>query len=503
MKRQKIHLIISTIFVLSFITTIMIHGVSAVSEVVGPAQIVVKAGIQNQTDMAYLTGNDSQYMTFSSNKSGDKNYYESYKIESDSDIISKYFNVTQSTYNMPVEFKDEKIDASYNSHKKVIRIQDRYYYAPPYDLWAFSNQLITQRYPVHDSSALNVINGWLEFYFLSEATNGTFMITFGDNKSARYYSISQGQNVGSNHGISFGITPIGGKTSKFFWQSSWTGPMLTNQSAIQYEPNKWYHVRLAYHFNNSWAIRINNVEVYNSSTWTMNSTLKLFNTVTMMTAIRTNASYHASHVFYIDALGLSYNLTSHNSAVPAMTFNTDYEPYVDITSHNNLNDHVADATFAAYFIFNLGNYFTRSSSAKLYLKASYTPLANGKGMIWLFNQTSKTYDKFANYTPYIEIPAEEFSFESNKSGATIIKRETYVSAAGIFSMKIDAQATNYFTYRVDYMVVEFVLGADMNQVLIVILAVLGVVVVYILYQITRRGAPRARAGARKARRNLR
>jgi len=502
MKRYKIQLVLASFFVLSFIATIMVQGVSAVSEFVGPTQIVVKAGTQSPADLAYLTGNDSQYMTFSSNSSGDKNYFEAFKIESSGDI-TKYFNpVTPYQYMYPAEFKDEKADLSYNSHKKVIRIQDRYSYSDNQSDYVY-NQYLLQRYPIDNSSAYNVPTGWFEFYFLPEATNGTFMVTFGDSKYARSY-LSYNNMVGANYGISFGITPIGGSQSKFFWQTSWTGPITSiDHPDAKFLPNKWYHVKLAFNFNHSWAIRINGTEVYNSTTWTMNSALRMFNTVSMMTGIKTTGSHHDSHVFYIDAMGLSYNLTSHNSNVTAMTFNTDYVPYTNITSHNNLNDHVANASFAAYFIFNLGNHFSRSSSAKLYLKARYTPLTNGKGMIWLYNQTSKTYDKYANYTAYIEYPAEEFTFESNKSGAMIINREMYVSDAGLFSMKIDAEATNYFEYHVDYMVVEFVLIASMSELLIIIIAVLGVVVVYILYQITRRGAPRARAGAKKARRNLR
>jgi hypothetical protein len=485
---------------ISFLAT-MVHGVSAVSEFVGPDQVVLKAGTATSTDTALMTSNDSHYMEYKSNKSGDKNYYEAYKIESDSDI-TKYFNVSYPHYYMPVEYKAEKTDSSYVSHKKVIRIQDKYSYY--WDQFGFYfNQYLLQGKPVHNSSALGVGNGSLEFYFLSEATNGTFMMTFGDSKYARFHNTTSSYMEGNNYGISFGITPIGGAASKFFWQTYWTGPLtVINPSLVQYQPNKWYHVKLAFNFNHSWAIRINNAEVYNSTTWTINSTLRMFNTVSMMTVIRTAYSGHESHVFYIDAMGLSYSLASHNSAVPTMQFNADYQPYVDINSHNNLNDHVANAALAAYFIFRFGDLLNKTSSAKFYLKGRYTSLLSS-GMIKLYNHISKTYDDFANYTSYIEYPSEVFTLEENKNGSTIINATRYVDDAGTFSMKLEAQSTNNFNFMVDYMVVEFVLLADMGQVLIIIFAVLGVVAVLIVYKITQKGAPRARAGARKARRNLR
>ncbi|MBN2149874.1 MAG: hypothetical protein JW839_00380 [Candidatus Lokiarchaeota archaeon] len=501
MRRHIAQLALAGAFVISFIAA-TVHGVSAVSEFVAPYEIHVTAGSRSTTSTSYLTGNDSQYMTFYPNKSGDKNFYEAYKIESDADI-TKYFNVTYPHYQMPVEYKEEKAASDYVSHKKVIRVQDRNTWSgDPFGY--YYNQFLFQRYPVHNDSALNVTNGFFEFYFLSESTNGTFMVSFGDSKYARYYQASPlWKMVGYNHGISFGITPIGGPASQFFLQTSWDGPITKINSSVQYQANKWYHVKLAFHFNDSWSVWLDGVEAYNSSAWNINSTLELFNTVSMMTAIRTAASYHASHVYYIDAMGLSYNLTAHNAKVSAMPFNADYEAYVDIDSHNNLNDHVAEATFSAYFIFDLRDMLDRASSSKLYLKARFTPLAGGKGLLWFYNQTSKTYHKFANYTPYIEYPAWELAFENDTSGPTIINRPTYVSDAGIFCIKIEADSTSNFQYLVDYMVVEFVLGADMSQVLIIIFAVLGVVVVYVLYQVTRRGAPRARAGARKARRNLR
>ncbi len=503
MKRHITQLALASFFVLSFLA-MTVHGVSALSEFIGPDQIVVKAGTASSTSMSYLTGNDSQYMTFASNKSGDKNYYESYKIESDSDIASKYFNITQSQWNLPVEFKDEKADSSYNSHKKVIRIQDKYS-LPGDQLYYWVNQYVTQRHPIHNDSALNVDSGWFEFYFMSEATNGTFMITLGDSKSARVFSTPSYTFRGYNHGMSFGITPLDGSASQFFWQSNWTMlPIIINRSAVQYQPNKWYHVRLGFHFNNSWAIKINGAEVYNSSTWNINSTMKLFNTVSMMTAIRTAASYHDSHVYYIDAMGLSYNVTGHNAAVTSMQFNADYVPLVDINSHNNLNDHVANASFVAYFVFKLRDLLGKSSSAKLFLQARYSSATSlSWGMIRLFDWTTKTYTNYANYTNYSEFPPEEFTFAKDKNSTVIINSSRYVDPAGTFSMKIEAQSNDNFVYIANYIVVEFVLTADMSQVFIVILAVLGVVVVYILYQVTRRGAPRARAGARKARRNLR
>ncbi len=503
MKRHITTLILATLCMISFVA-IVVHGVSAISEFSRPQQIVVKAGEADRTDTTYLAGNDSQYITYSSNKSGDKNYYEAYKIESDSDI-TKYFNVTYPHSYMPVEYKSEKADSSYVTHKKVIRIQDRntYIYDP---LGYYFNQNLFQRQPVHNSSALGVGNGSLEFYFMSEATNGTFMVSFGDSKYARWYKSSIGQMTGYNHGISFGITPLEGKQSQFFWQTNWTGPLkVVNRTAVQYQANKWYHVKLAFNFNHSWAIRIDKKQVYNSTTWNINSTLRMFNTVSMMTAIRTNASTHASHVYYIDAIGLNYslkNLTSHNTNVPAMTFNADYQPYVDINSHNNLNDHVANATFAAYFIFKFGDLLTRASSAKLYLKARYTSLLSW-GTMKLYNCISKTYEDLAEYKSYIEYPAWEFTLEANKNSSTIINTTRYVDTDGTFSMKIEAQSTNNFEYKVDYMVVEFVMSADMSQVIIIIIAVLGVVVVLMVYKVSQRGAPRARAGARKARRNLR
>ncbi len=503
MKRHITTLALASLFMISFLAAI-INGVSAVSEFVRPGQVVVKAGTASSTDTSYLAGNDSQYITYYSNKSGDKNYYEAYKIESDSDL-TKYFIVQRPDYYyMPVEYKDEKAGSSYDSHKKVIRIQDNYYY--PWDAKGYLfNQYLFQRYPVHNSSALGIGNGSLEFYFLSEATNGTFMLTFGDSKYTRYYNGTSGLMEGINHGMSLGITPLGGAASKFFWQTNWTGtPTVINESAVQYQANKWYHVKLAFNFNHSWAIRINNVQVYNSTTWNINSALRMFNTVSMMTVINTAYSGHPSHVYYIDAMGLSYNLTSHNTNVAAMTFNADYQPYVDINSHNNLNDHVANAAFAAYFVFNMGDLLNRSSSAKLYLKARYTSaITEGKGILYLYNRISKTYDDFANYSNYVEYPAEEFTFSSDKSGATFINSTKYISNTGIFSIKIEAESTNNFQYKVDYMVVEFVLAAEMGQMLIIIFAVLGVVVVLMVYKITQRGAPRARAGARKARRNLR
>lgn len=501
MKRHMTTLALAAIFTIS-VFAVLVHDASAITETIYPKEVVVKAGSASSTDLTLMATNDSQYMTFASNKSGDKNYYEAYQIESESDISTKYFNVTYPHYYMPVEFKDEKIDSSYTSHKKVIRIQDRNSYQWD-QLGYYFNQYLFQRKPIHNSSALGIAKGFLEFYFLSEATNGTFMVTFGDSKYARWYNQWNGSMTGKNFGISFGITPIGGAASQFFFQTSWPSPVTRINSSVSYQPNKWYHVKLAFNFNNSWAIRINNVEAYNSSTWTMDSALRMFNTVSMMTAIRTAASTHESHVYYIDAIGLSYALASHNANVSEMTFNADYVPYSDIYSHNNLNDHVANANFAAYFLFDFGTLLNRSVSATLNIRAMYNHLITSGGSIKLFDWKTRSYDNFVSYNRYFFDPAESFTFERYKNGTTIINASRYIDGTGKFAMKIEAESTNSFDFIVDYMVVEFVLAAEMGQVLIVIVAVLGVVSVYILYRIMQRGAPRARAGARRARRNMR
>ncbi|NMC05186.1 MAG: hypothetical protein GYA24_08245 [Candidatus Lokiarchaeota archaeon] len=186
-----------------------------------------------------------------------------------------------------------------------------------------------------------------------------------------------------------------------------------------------------------------------------------------------------------------------------MTFNADYVPYSDIYSHNNLNDHVANANFAAYFLFDFGTLLNRSVSATLNIRAMYNHLITSGGSIKLFDWKTRSYDNFVSYNRYFFDPAESFTFERYKNGTTIINASRYIDGTGKFAMKIEAESTNSFDFIVDYMVVEFVLAAEMGQVLIVIVAVLGVVSVYILYRIMQRGAPRARAGARRARRNMR
>nr|MDO8116494.1 hypothetical protein [Candidatus Sigynarchaeota archaeon] len=337
---QKKMVVFFTLVTVLFSMTCFMINVRAAEQVVNPHQFIISSGTVNSTDLSYVSKDDGMLISALSNKSGDRNFYESYQIEKKDDF-NRYFTTYQTSSLLVTDVLEEKVARYGESHKKVIRIQDKYHNAyNATDLWY--NQQINQKEPILDAS-VDKTAGFFEFYFLSESTNGVFMVSFGDYAHKRYslYNSTTYQYsfTGSCLGINFGIAPIVNSTnSSFFYSTSWMDTMHVIENAT-YIPEKWYHVRLLFTYNASWSIQLDNATVFNSVNWTISPDLEKFDCFSMFTQTRTKASNQTNHVFYLDALGISYNITAHN-LVSSMDFNAAYEKYEDVYSINNINDHV-------------------------------------------------------------------------------------------------------------------------------------------------------------------
>ncbi|MHA1371393.1 MAG: hypothetical protein ACTSWN_16110 [Promethearchaeota archaeon] len=452
-------------------------------------------GAANTTDVLMIRYQDSHAIEFQSNRSGDKNYYESFKVESKTDF-QDYFRTDREWYDtLNVDFKDEKADADGNVHKKVIRIQDKYDY-PSGQTYYSRNQwnLLRERIISSDSNK----SGYLEFYFLSEATNGTFTLIFGDyDKKIESYQYNL-DLVG--YGIYFGITPIGNDTqSSFFTMTKW-GDQPIKISNETYQPDKWYHVRLSFNFNSSWAIEINKNQVYNSSNWTFPSDVTNFDYISTHTQTKYKASYDETHIYYLDAIGLSYNVSQHNSK-STMKFNEEYEPYVNLTSKNNLNDHDIAGSLAVYFLFSAGDLFNRSTSYVLHFKGYFTSLPN-YSVLKIYNQRDKNYDIYdENFNPIVEDLMLNYTFSSTDNRS--INSTLYVGSDGTFNMKIEAETEHYFTLIVDYVILEFQVSAQtFDYFWILVFIGLAFIFVAVVLQIAKKGGylkPSATSRKKKSR----
>lgn len=458
---------------------------------VEPVQVIVTTGHANSTDTSVLAQNASA-MTLYSNKSGDRNFHESYDVKS-LDDFKKYFTVHQSHYQLPVEFKDEKEGSGNVVHKKVVRIKDEL--TTPYSpLYYYYNQFITQKQAIHPASV--AATGWLEFYFLSESTNGTFLLSFGDFTHRHLFNASTGGQYGEAHGINFGIQPgLGTMGSSFFVSTSWSGTR-TPLDNVTYQPNQWYHVHFSFTYNVSWSIKIDNQTVYTSPAWGINATMARFDCISMYTQTATHASGHGTHVFYIDALGIGYNMAAHNTNVPSMTFNAAYQAYVDVHSINNINDHVVNASLVAYFKFSLGTRGREFSAYKLVIQGRFTqPVQSGR--LSFYNRQDLVYDvQDASFNTYLASLVDEYEFSKTKNNTANIT--TYVGQNGEFTLKIDAQSNaNNFEYVVRLMVFEFQWGLGGGDLAAVILVVAGFLIFFLIYKINQRGGYRGGGSSRR------
>ncbi len=454
----------------------------AATQVVNPSQLIVSSGSANSTDLAYMSEKDGLLIAASSNKSGDRNYYESYKIEKKDHFLS-YFTLRDTyTSTLMVDVKEEKVAADGKSHKNVIRFQDdRLYTYNNTDVWY--NQVANQKSPVADAS-VNKTTGFLEFYFLSESKNGTFMVCFGEHAFRRY--IENSYFKGISYGINFGIAPIVNSTnSSFFYSTSWLDDHHVIQN-VSYIPNKWYHVRLSFLYNASWSILIDNKTVHDSGNWTMNPALTKFDSVSMFTSTRTKASCRSDHVFYMDALGLSYNVTAHNLA-SAMDFNEGYEEYVDVYSINNINDHVVTASLELYILFELGNLTKNINSYLLQIKGYFSNTVNSSKLLFL-HRAFGVYETFKDYRIIVPGYISNFTF-GNSQNATVnqVNASRYVGTQGRFAMKIEAESSNNFEYNVDYIGFEISPSLWSDAFGIIVFSIIGAIFIGVILKITHKG----------------
>ncbi|MHA1793441.1 MAG: hypothetical protein ACTSVI_12395 [Promethearchaeota archaeon] len=480
MTRQRIFSIM-VIFQVLLVSFSLSASVSAFNENIIPTKLYLSTGDSNSTNVAVLSLDNNISINFQSARSGDKNYYESYIVNSIDDF-KDYFKVYRSNIKLPVEFKDEKAGGTEGNeivHKGVIRIQDKYNtsYNPTY---YYYNQWIWMKEPINESSLDN--DGYFEFYFLSESTNGSFMVCFGDYDYKRYYSNGEkGQSLGINFGITTGLNN-NNENSSFFCSTSWTDSLIPI-NAVQYVPETWYHVQLGFSFNNSWYVKINNQTVYSSSNWTISTQLKKFDFVGMYTQTSYKASGHASHVFYIDALGLSYNLTKHNE-FSDIDFNLEYEDYVDRYSKNNLNDHDVNASLVVYFKFDLGEYINRTSRFTLKITGHFTQAVNFSQLL-AYNRQDSYYEVIDDeFKPYIT--KKETSFEFTESIPETLNKTYYTDDQGRFNVKVEAQSNNKFDLNLYSIYVVFNIGFNASDFSYLIIIIIAAVLLLVIFQISRR-----------------
>jgi hypothetical protein len=473
---------------------------TAFSPAVGPSLMAVSVGTPSSTNLALIASNSSSGISISSNNTGDGNYYESYSVNSLSDFES-YFNITDQYYYswLTESFVAAKADNSGHEHDGVIELSDAS--TPKNGDWPsnqstpYENIWIEQVKPIYNGSLQS--SGDFEFWFFSDSLNGTFMISFGQY-TYHHYLNSSNQEKGAGYGINFGIEPgLGGSsTSSFFTSTNWSAPAIKINGPIAYTPDTWYHVKLSFKMNDSWAVAINTSMtqgmVYNS-TWTnsMASNLTRFDDVNMYTQTKTEASGYPNHNFYIDAMGLSYNMTS-NNAHSSMQFNTDYQPYVDRNSHNDLNDHVVNATLTVLFEFPIGNNLNQTGYGRLIFNARFSdPIDSGK--LLLFNYVTNIFEVYDSdfdwYLPYTGAGSVVPTYLITSNGNNSINATDYIGGTGnVLACEITAQSSTYaFQYEITYVAIEFNTGIGTGTITIILLLIIGLVVVAIVYFSIKRG----------------
>ncbi|MHA1681537.1 MAG: hypothetical protein ACTSUE_11035 [Promethearchaeota archaeon] len=468
-------------FLSLLVVVVAVNPASAYIEEKHPITMNLAVGTSNSTNLDNLASDNNYTIEFGSNRSGDRNFYESCSIESKTDF-EDYFHIRYAYSSLPVSVIDEKISNDGDVHKKVIRIQDRRSsiynnVSSSYNHWSWMDE------PINESSVED--HGFIEFYFLSEALNGTFMTYFGDNdkrKAPSEYYIAL-----DAPGIYFGIRKASGEdNSSFFVTTDWDENFI-RINATDYVPNTWYHVRLSFNYNVSWSVAINNNTVYNSSNWTINGDLDEFNTFAMMTQTKIDYSAHVTHVFYVDAIGFSYNMTNHNQD-STMQFNADYEDYVDEYSINNLNDHDLNASLAIYFKFNLESFPDKTRSFNLFIKG-YATHAIDTGLLKLFNHEYRVYDTYdSSYKPISPGFIEEYEFSSDENDT--IDTNTYISDTNTFLLKIELSSDNNFEFRVTYIIVKFNIG-ETSGLLIAVIFVCAIAIGAFMIKITSKGSAKA------------
>jgi len=211
----------------------------------------------------------------------------------------------------------------------------------------------------------------------------------------------------------------------------------------------------------------------------------------MFTSTQTTASYLPSHVFYIDAIGISYNMSKQNQYSSTMKFDTTYTEYVNPNSHNDLNDHVLNASLAVYFLFTIPNYNSNSTIiTKLHIAGYYKNVVTS-GKLYLFNQRYKIYDAFdLTYFPYAGTPMSKDAEYDFKNGSTFpdINPRIYINNnTGAFSLKIEAQGNTFFEFVLNYMALESYVMVDNSTTVIIVILVLSFIAAIILVKIVQRG----------------
>ncbi|MFX0100917.1 MAG: hypothetical protein ACFFCS_15180 [Candidatus Hodarchaeota archaeon] len=465
---------------------------SAVTETVYPSTFQTiggaNIGVDNQPSF-FSEKDDDKHVAYTSEASGDGHYHETFAISSKSDFKEYFRLVPDYNWRFPVSEEDEKLDADDVVHKDVMRFEDDYSSGTNY-LYYSSNQWMYLKERINESSVEQT--GYFEFYFLSESTDGSFTIIFGDYGYRMTESKYNSEDAG--FGLQFGIAPgLGNQSnSSFFCANRWTDtPIKINNT--EYEPNKWYHVHMAFDLNNSWEIKINNNTAFNSTDWNATVPIEVtkFDYITMHTQTKFSYSDAKTHVFYIDALGLSYNITAHNDN-SVMDFNEDYEDWQDPNSINNWNDHVVNASIELYFRFSLGDLATRSG--KLIIKAYFTVPVDPSKMK-LYNWNKKVYDIHMDpYNPYLDTWIEEIPIAQEIENG--INTSTYANDDGKLTLKIDTQSGDYFEFRVDFIAVEYEIIL-ISEIMLIVIPIIGVIVLIIIYRISRKG-PKSSRGRRSS-----
>ncbi|MBD3186920.1 hypothetical protein GF325_08850 [Candidatus Bathyarchaeota archaeon] len=474
---------------------VTVEPVSAYIEVKRPHSMIISTGTANTSMLEILDPEqDDLSMKINSNRSGDKNFHESAMISSKADL-EDYFNIYRSHYKLPYSVEDEKLSGDDIIHKDVIRFQDKfsnennsgYYY---YNQWAWLNE------PIHASSLED--EGYVEFYFLSEASNGTFLTVYGDDdyrKDPLDYN-----NESAAFGMHFGITPFGGDSnSSFFCGTDWSDD-LTKIDSVEYEPNRWYHVQLSFDYNSSWNVKIDNATVYTSSGWNIDEQLTKFDYLGFCTQTWKNFSGHQTHVYYLDAIGLSYDMSAHNQNTEGVEFNEAYEDYIDKYSVNNINDGDLNASLAVYFKFNLEDYPNKVDTFSLIIKGHFFHVVD-TGYVKMFNREYLVYDHTdLSYKPYVPGFSEEYLFSASDSEK--INSSVYIDGEGKFALKIEAASGTNFDYIVDSMYFRFDTGMGGSYVFIFVIVAFVFTMAVFLTKIAKKGqlsSPRKKRSGRNAR----
>ena len=490
--REKTSKILLLGCLLVCICSLGIEGARAESEKIIPTEIYTKAGYAS-INYGAIEENDSSAITFYSNNSGDKNYYESYVINETGSPgrtqLSEYWNLDYDFSNRKTEVVAEKAEDEFstNVHKKVIRVYDNYFDGTT-NYYYWRNNWMTPKFAINESSVGE--EGYIEFYFLSESTNGTFQAIFGDFNQRRY--ISAGSQTGSGSGICFGILPgLGSNDSAFFYSTNWTAEKVKIDNAT-YQPNKWYHVQLWFNNNSYWGININNETVYNSTTWTMDDGVDKFDSISFYTQTIASQSEHPTHVYYLDALGLSYNMSSHNEN-SEIDFNEEYEPYSNPNSINNLNDRAIAASVEIYFKFDLGNKTRSIKGSKLKFIGRFTAPVNF-GKLLLYNRGTKSYNLFDDAFKTYVVRIDEYTFDQLEGGSIAndsINSTIYVGEEEKLTFKVEAEADSDFEYVLDMLYYEYPEDLSTIYLTFIVIGALGGVFLIVMYKISQKGGLRS------------